>query len=707
MTIKVKSLTGLIVTALVSGCGGGSSDNKVVEKQNQAPTAVIATSETQISENTMISISGTQSTDPEGDALSYFWSVTNEDGKTVIVSDLNSSSIEFKAEEFGIYQVELKVKDNTLFSSVVTTQVQVLPSEDDYPIAVVSGNRVVKVGSANWLSSEGSYGAHEQLISYHWEIINKPSDSNATLELTANATAYFVPDLTGLYEIQMTVENVEDALQANKVLTVQVDDVVENSAPIAKVNYDLRNYTVGETVKFSATESSDPDGNELTYQWLLLNKPQSSESQLVGADSEFAEFIADVTGEYKVRLTVNDSLLSSEEEFSVTVSNENIIPIADAGNNIDAVLGIIVTLDGANSYDPDGGVLTYQWKLVSKPTESSFLGLTNPSLSQLSELVFEPDATGEYIFSLEVYDGEDYSVADTVKVKVTDNQLPVAQLSDDKVVYNSGNVQVSGSTSYDPEGENLTYKWSLINKPDAYSGELSTLTSLALLSPTELGTYTIQLIVNDGIQDSLPTTINIVREEPVIYTREIKGKLVDADNNGVANVQLARFGADDVYTDETGNFVLSLQSRVTTSGLSSSMFRLAGKLVGIIRFDKYEDESDSLLEVGDVLFPVFQRKDVSLIACEGYSGPNTVTVSFAPTGDSYENISFWQAVSIELEVGAEAIQTELPATTVLRMNASGTNSLNITYDGNGNLYTHQYQSNDDQYDPVELIVCDQ
>lgn len=226
---------------------------------------------------------------------------------------------------------------------------------------------------------------------------------------------------------------------------------------------------------------------------------------------------------------------------------------------------------------------------MSKPSDSHYSGLDNPSLTTTSEFEFEPDVVGEFILSLDVYDGEAFSAPDTVKVTVSDNQLPIAQLPNDKIVYNSDNVQISGSTSYDPEGKRLTYKWLLINKPDGYTGELSTLNALALISPTELGTYTVQLIVNDGVQDSLPTTINIVREEPVIYTRQIKGKLIDAAGSGVAAVEFSRFGAQKVYSDDLGNFEVNLTSSSPTSGLSALMFRLAGKLVGIMRLPTYEE----------------------------------------------------------------------------------------------------------------------
>lgn len=139
--------------------------------------------------------------------------------------------------------------------------------------------------------------------------------------------------------------------------------------------------------------------------------------------------------------------------------------------------------------------------------------------------------------------------------------------------------------------------------------------------PTEIGTYTVQLIVNDGLQDSVPVTMNVIREEPIIYTREIRGKLIDKGNNGVTGVKIGRFGVPDVYTDEAGSFLISLTSSSISSGLNNLVFNSQDKLRGILGFKPYENESDSKIDLGNIPFPVFQRKDLTLHSCHGYAGP--------------------------------------------------------------------------------------
>jgi hypothetical protein len=79
----------------------------------------------------------------------------------------------------------------------------------------------------------------------------------------------------------------------------------------------------------------------------------------------------------------------------------NRAPVADAGPDQEADPLTTVTLDGSQSYDPDGQVpLSYQWALVRKP-EGSSAAITNP---QEEMPTFVPDLVGVYEAELWVSD---------------------------------------------------------------------------------------------------------------------------------------------------------------------------------------------------------------------------------------------------------------------------------------------------------------
>jgi PKD domain len=111
-------------------------------------------------------------------------------------------------------------------------------------------------------------------------------------------------------------------------------------------------------------------------------------------------FIADVHGDYVISLTVTDIFGAESDSDSITVSFENVKPVADAGGNQSVIVGDTIFLDGSGSYDNNFDPLSYSWSFVSIPSESlaelSDANVVNPSL-----IVDKP---GAYVVSLVVND---------------------------------------------------------------------------------------------------------------------------------------------------------------------------------------------------------------------------------------------------------------------------------------------------------------
>src|SRR5690606_35491233 len=77
-------------------------------------------------------------------------------------------------------------------------------------------------------------------------------------------------------------------------------------------------------------------------------------------------------------------------------------------------------------------------------------------------------------------------------------------------VYINELVELDGSASYDADGDYLTYRWSLTNKPQDSDVTLTaTDTAWPQFTPDKVGTYIAQLIVNDGEFDSDPSQVAI------------------------------------------------------------------------------------------------------------------------------------------------------------------------------------------------------
>jgi Leucine-rich repeat (LRR) protein len=83
-----------------------------------------------------------------------------------------------------------------------------------------------------------------------------------------------------------------------------------NQAPVADAG-DPQSCIQGDIVSLNGSASYDPDGDPLTYYWLIVSKPAGSNAYLTDANSMTASLQTDAAGEYVVSLTVNDGLLDS------------------------------------------------------------------------------------------------------------------------------------------------------------------------------------------------------------------------------------------------------------------------------------------------------------------------------------------------------------------------------------------------------------
>lgn len=74
-------------------------------------------------------------------------------------------------------------------------------------------------------------------------------------------------------------------------------------------------------------------------------------------------------------------------------------------------------------------------------------------------------------------------------------------------------MQLDGSASSDADGDTLTFKWAIVSKPGGSSAVLSDIEAVRPTFTVDVaGTYTVQLMVNDGTDNSAPDTATIITE---------------------------------------------------------------------------------------------------------------------------------------------------------------------------------------------------
>jgi hypothetical protein len=247
--------------------------------------------------------------------------------------------------------------------------------------------------------------------------------------------------------------------------------------------------------------STDVDGQSLTFAWEFISAPSSSSAQLDDPTLVSPAFNIDVAGTYVISLTVSDGL--SEDDDTAIVTTVNSPPIADAGPDQSTTVGSTVFLNGGSSSDVDGDPLSFSWSFSSKPP-SSTASLGNPNSSGPSFVV---DVSGEYAIQLTVSDPQGEERTDTVRVS-TVNVAPVAEAGIDQSAALGATITLDGEGSSDADGDATTYFWSITSVPPGSSAALDDPTSVTPQLTVDIpGDYVIQLLVNDGAEDSAPDTV--------------------------------------------------------------------------------------------------------------------------------------------------------------------------------------------------------
>jgi hypothetical protein len=195
----------------------------------------------------------------------------------------------------------------------------------------------------------------------------------------------------------------------------------------------------------------------------------------------------------------------SNERPAATISvDEDVVPV-----------GQEVFLDGSESVDPDSDPLIYRWSLRAPSGSAAELG--NGRAQRVS---FTPDIEGDYTVQLTVDDGalESQTESVIISARVMDNnEPPVADAGTDITTEPEQTVKLDATGSTDPDGDTLTFAWSIESKP---SGTETTLDDPTVARPSFVpdvaGSYIFEVVVSDtdGESDSDMVVVEVVQVNP-------------------------------------------------------------------------------------------------------------------------------------------------------------------------------------------------
>ncbi|MBT7082502.1 MAG: PKD domain-containing protein, partial [Chloroflexi bacterium] len=245
-------------------------------------------------------LDGSASFDPDGDQISYIWTVDSApDGSFALINGVTSTIPTFEPDVTGGYTISLVVNDgvdDSTASIVSVSTYQNLP-----PVAVVtatplSGDAPLPVN----FDVLGSIDSEGGVLSYSWDFGDPASGGDNTSTLARPSHVY---NSGGIYTAVLTVtDDIGNSDTASVEITALVDNMPPTVAPTATV-------TGAGTVQFTAN-ASDPEGGALTYLWDFGDGTSNSTS---------SDPIYTYTGQgsYTATLTVSDDLNSVSASVTV------------------------------------------------------------------------------------------------------------------------------------------------------------------------------------------------------------------------------------------------------------------------------------------------------------------------------------------------------------------------------------------------------
>lgn len=204
-----------------------------VPPENRAPMANAGDDAT-VDAGESVMPDGSGSTDPDGDELTYAWTLTAPDGSTAQLAAADSSMPSFTTDVVGDYVAELTVNDGEFSDSDSVTITAVDPAQNQAPVADAGPDQAVEVGASVALDGTGSSDADGDTLTYSWTL-EAPTGSGAVLDDASSAMPGFSADIAGSYVAVLVVnDGTVDSSAADEVV-ITAEEVAQ--APDGEMLY--------------------------------------------------------------------------------------------------------------------------------------------------------------------------------------------------------------------------------------------------------------------------------------------------------------------------------------------------------------------------------------------------------------------------------------------------------------------------------------
>jgi hypothetical protein len=269
-------------------------------------------------------------------------------------------------------------------------------------------------GTMTYVPLQGYFGDDK----FSFRVIDDKGSESNEAEVNVNVNDVTPPSQNQQNVESNIVENIDNTTDVEENANTQALEQ-PNQAPKADAGNDQK-AEVNTEVELNAGDSSDQDGEIVSYKWEQTDGP---EVNLKDSDKQVAIFdvpesVADSNLVFRLTVT-DDKDDSGTDDVTVEVAEvQNVSPKADAGDDKKAEVNTEVELDAGDSSDQDGEIVSYKWEQTDGPE----VDLKDSDKQTANFDVPESAADSNLEFELTVTDDKDDSGTDDVTVEV--EQIP-------------------------------------------------------------------------------------------------------------------------------------------------------------------------------------------------------------------------------------------------------------------------------------------
>lgn len=393
---------------VTSSADGGTNDTteRVDTGPDNAAPEARAGEDRVVAVGEPVSLDASSSSDPDGDALSYDWSVVElpDEAAPELAMDENVAA-RMTPDLAGTYELEVEVSDGT---DSATDRV-VLEARGE-PVADAGIDRAAEVGTAVELDGSGSSTPGDGELAFEWAFVGRPESSGVEIQQPGAETSSFVPDAVGDYIVELTVDN--GGQEATDRVTIDVREqgqllgttvYVEPSGDDAHPGTEYRPVeTVGRGLEI-ANDRERVERVQLaegTYPLADVSVPVTADVSVAGPSDDEKEAVIERDGRLfevggQASATFRDVTLEADEGTAVTVGDESTATL------IDTICRAKTCLESGGPRGGAGGRLVVKRSRLVGQHNSEGIGISASNADGISveETVIEQFPRGIYILN--------------------------------------------------------------------------------------------------------------------------------------------------------------------------------------------------------------------------------------------------------------------------------------------------------------------